>query len=119
MAFVIENRAGSTPRREVSSSSPPMLMDRMREALRSRHYARRTEKTYRHWVKAIHSAHLASGWGRVQLPNALDRKYPNAPVDWRWHWVFPQENRWKNLRTGEEGRHHVLDRGDRGVLRVQ
>jgi hypothetical protein len=19
-----------------------------------------------------------------------------APADWRWQWVFPQENRWKN-----------------------
>jgi integrase len=37
----------------------------------------------------------------------LDRKYPNAPADWRWQWVFPQENRWKNTRTSEEGRHHV------------
>jgi integrase len=41
----------------------------------------------------------------VLLPDALDRKYPGAPIDWRW--VFPQANRWKNRRTGEEGRHHV------------
>lgn len=25
----------------------------------------------------------------------------------RWQWVFPQEHRWKNTMTGEEGRHHV------------
>ncbi|MDF0666524.1 MAG: tyrosine-type recombinase/integrase [Nitrospira sp.] len=43
----------------------------------------------------------------VQLPHALDRKYPNAPKDWRWQWVFPQETRWNNTKTGEEGRHHV------------
>jgi len=43
----------------------------------------------------------------VQLPYALDRKYPNAPKDWRWQWVFPQEKRWKNSKTREEGRHHV------------
>jgi integron integrase len=58
-------------------------------------------------VKAIHEQDLADGWGRVQMPDALDRKYPNAPNDWRWQWVFPQENRWKNLRTAEEGRHHM------------
>ena len=29
----------------------PKLMDRLREALRSRHYSRRTEQTYCHWVK--------------------------------------------------------------------
>ncbi|MGQ9485535.1 MAG: tyrosine-type recombinase/integrase, partial [Desulfosoma sp.] len=30
-----------------------------------------------------------------------------APKEWRWQWVFPQENRWKNQKTGEEGPHHV------------
>jgi integron integrase len=58
-------------------------------------------------VKTIHEADLADGWGRVPLPAALDRKYPSASADWRWQWVFPQANRWKNTRTGEEGRHHV------------
>lgn len=58
-------------------------------------------------VQAIHEKDLADGWGRVLLPDALDRKYPNAPKDWRWQWVFPQETRWKNTKTGEEGRHHV------------
>jgi integron integrase len=58
-------------------------------------------------VKTIHEKDLADGWGRVLLPGALDRKYPNAPADWRWQWVFPQEKRWKNTKTGEEGRHHV------------
>jgi integron integrase len=58
-------------------------------------------------VKTIHEKDLSDGWGRVLMPNALDRKYPNAPADWRWQWIFPQENRWKNTKTGEQGRHHV------------
>lgn len=58
-------------------------------------------------VRAVHERDLAEGWGRVLMPDALDRKYPNAPKDWRWQWVFPQEKRWKNTKTGEEGRHHV------------
>jgi len=58
-------------------------------------------------VKAIHEQDLADGWGCVLLPDALDRKYPNAPKNWRWQWVFPQENRWKNAKTGDQGRHHV------------
>jgi serine/threonine protein kinase len=52
------------------------------------------------------------------LPDAIDRKYPNASKEWRWQWVFPQENRWKNPKTLEEGRHHVthvLNRGPSGV----
>jgi integron integrase len=58
-------------------------------------------------VKTVHDRDLTDGWGRVLLPDALDRKYPNAPREWRWQWLFPQENRWKNPKTGEEGRHHV------------
>ena len=58
-------------------------------------------------AKALHERDLAEGWGRVQMPTALDRKYPNAPADWRWQWVFPQENRWMNPETKEQGRHHV------------
>jgi integron integrase len=40
-------------------------------------------------VKAVHEGDLAVGWGCVLLPDALERKYPNAPRDWRWQWVFP------------------------------
>jgi integron integrase len=58
-------------------------------------------------VKAIHEKDLADGWGHVRMPDALDRKYPNAPAEWRWQWAFPRENRWKNRRTRQEGRHHV------------
>ena len=44
---------------------------------------------------------------RVQLPHALARKYPNAPVEWGWQWVFPQGSRWRNPSSGEQGRHHL------------
>lgn len=58
-------------------------------------------------VKKIHERDLSEGWGRVQMPNALARKYPNASSEWLWQWVFPQENRWYNPATKEEGRHHM------------
>ena len=41
------------------------------------------------------------------MPGALDRKYPNAPGEWSWQWVFPQESRWFNPKTKEQGRHHI------------
>ena len=37
----------------------------------------------------------------------MARKYPNANREWRWQFVFPQELRWRNPQTGEQGRHHV------------
>jgi integron integrase len=58
-------------------------------------------------IKEIHTKDLADGWGRVPLPDALDRKYKSSACDWRWQWVFPQERRWKNPATGEQGRHHT------------
>lgn len=40
-----------------------------------------------------------SFWGRG--------KWPNASAEWRWQWVFPQEKRWINGETREQGRHHI------------
>jgi integron integrase len=58
-------------------------------------------------ARAIHERDLADGWGRVWLPDALARKYPSAPAECRWQRVFPQQRRWTDRRTGEQGRHHV------------
>ncbi len=58
-------------------------------------------------VRKIHDRDLADGYGRVQLPYALARKYPNAAKEWGWQFLFPQEKRWVNPRTGEQGRHHA------------
>jgi len=58
-------------------------------------------------VRSIHDRDLADGWGRVELPDALSRKYPYAAAEWAWQWVFPQERRWRNAQTGEQGRHHI------------
>jgi integron integrase len=57
-------------------------------------------------VKQLHDRDFAEGYGHVQLPEALARKYPSAGTEWRWQWVFPQRSRWRNRNTGEQGRHH-------------
>jgi integron integrase len=56
-------------------------------------------------VKGIHERDLAAGWGRVWLPHLLAKKYPNAPAQWGWQWVFPQTKRWRDPKTEREGRH--------------
>lgn len=58
-------------------------------------------------VKRLHQRDLVEGFGRVEMPYALARKYPNAPAEWGCQFLFPQENRWMNIRTGEQGRHHM------------
>ncbi|OHE64217.1 MAG: integrase [Treponema sp. GWB1_62_6] len=58
-------------------------------------------------IKIIHDHDIADGWGTVLMPAGLDRKYPNGARDWLWQWIFPQERRWLNPKTKEEGRHHM------------
>ena len=58
-------------------------------------------------VRSLHRSDLAAGWGRVLMPYALDRKYPNASREWAWQWVFPQQNRWRDRKSGAQGRHHL------------
>ncbi|MCA9076255.1 MAG: integron integrase [Planctomycetaceae bacterium] len=58
-------------------------------------------------VRLIHEQDIADGYGRVELPHALARKYPNANREWCWQFVFPQERRWRNRKTGDQGRHHI------------
>ena len=57
--------------------------------------------------KRLHEKDLADGYGRVQRPEALSRKYRHADREWNWQGVFPQHQRWRNDETGEQGRHHL------------
>jgi site-specific recombinase XerD len=50
---------------------------------------------------------LAKGYGRVHLPYALERKYPNANREWGWQYVFPSKSLSKDPRSGIVRRHHI------------
>lgn len=58
-------------------------------------------------VKTLHEQDLADGFGTVHLPDALARKYPNAPKEWGWQYVFPARSLSVDPRTGVRRRHHV------------
>ncbi len=58
-------------------------------------------------VRELHTRDLADGFGRVHLPEALDRKYPGAAADWRWQYVFPAGSRGTDPRTNTIRRHHL------------
>src|SRR3989442_3130917 len=58
-------------------------------------------------VRELHRRDLAQGFGRVYLPDALHRKYPNADREWGWQWVFPASQISTDPRSGEHRRHHV------------
>ena len=58
-------------------------------------------------VKFQHEADLKAGTGRVALPYALERKYPNAGKEWGWQWAFPATSHFVDRLTGEQRRHHL------------
>ena len=59
--------------------------------------------------KAVHERDLATGYGDVELPNALAMKYPNAGRQWGWQFVFPSHKFSADPRSGVIRRHHVYE----------
>jgi integron integrase len=60
-------------------------------------------------ARSIHQADLKAGLGRVSLPFALSRKYPNADREWPWQYVFPSTKLSRDPRSGDIKRHHLYD----------
>jgi integron integrase len=59
-------------------------------------------------VRVLHQVDLKEGYGKVELPFALERKYPRAATEWAWQYVFPSRKRSRDPRSGVERRHHLL-----------
>ena len=51
------------------------------------------------------------GLGEVYLPEALARKYPNAPREWHWQYVFPSGRISFDSHSGKGRRHHLHENG--------
>jgi integron integrase len=60
-------------------------------------------------ARLLWEADARAGRGGVQMPYALERKYPRAAASWGWYWVFPQAGHSVCPRTGVERRHHLFD----------
>ena len=56
-------------------------------------------------VRVLHTEDAGHG-SAVELPNALERKYPRAPLEWSWYWVFPARRRYQTAE-GSLRRHHL------------
>jgi len=82
---------------------PERLVDHLR-----RHLAK---------VHSLHQRDLDEGYGRVYLPAALARKYPNADREWGWQYVFPARSRFKDQRSGIERRHHYHETAMQKAMR--
>jgi len=62
-----------------------------------------------HLVRARtqHEEDVGRGAGFVALPHAVARKYPGAPREWAWQWVFPARRTYVERETGQIRRHHL------------
>ncbi len=60
-------------------------------------------------VRALHATDVAAGFGAVWLPHALARKYPKAPSEFGWQYVFPALRRSIDPCDDAERRHHLDD----------
>ncbi len=58
-------------------------------------------------VRRLHQRDLDDGFGKVYLPFALERKYPNECLEFGWQWVFPAARMSRDPRTHEIRRHHI------------
>ena len=58
-------------------------------------------------LRTLHEEDLEQGNGRVYLPHALERKYPNASADFAWQWLFPARQTSVDPVSGVRRRHHV------------
>jgi integron integrase len=60
-------------------------------------------------TKLQHERDVQSGYGRVYLPYALERKYSYAAKEWAWQWVFPARKLSLDPRMGAVRRHHASE----------
>ncbi len=79
-----------------STVLPASLVDELKDHLERVHF--------------LHTEDLEKGCGAVWLPNALARKYPNAPVEWNWQYAFPAAKLSVDPESGKTRRHHVSEK---------
>ncbi len=61
-------------------------------------------------TKKLHDKDFAGGYGEAYLPDALERKYPNAAKEWGWQYVFPSSKLSVDPRSGKIRRHHITEK---------
>ena len=62
-------------------------------------------------VKKVHEMHaqdLKDGYGTVELPYSLEKKFPKAKWETKWQYLFPMAKVSKDPRSDIIRRHHIL-----------
>ena len=66
-------------------------------------------REHRERLRELHARDRTENQPGVELPEALERKWPKAGETFEWFWFFPSRNLLKDHRSGIRRRHHVLD----------
>lgn len=66
-------------------------------------------RAHRERLRELHRLDREARLPGVELPEALERKWPKAGEKFEWFWFFPSRNLLRDHRTGVIRRHHVLD----------
>ena len=66
-------------------------------------------KEHRELLRTLHARDREASLPGVELPEALERKWPKAGEKFTWFWFWPSRNLMRDHRSGIIRRHHVLD----------
>lgn len=58
-------------------------------------------------VRRVQAGDLADGYGEISMPESLQRKYPAAPRELAWWYVFPASQRSRDPISKRIKRHHL------------
>lgn len=61
-------------------------------------------------VQEIHRQDIINGYGTVELPYQLDKKFPNTKYEIKWQYISPMNKVSQDLRSTVIRRHHILDK---------
>ena len=112
----------------------PRLLQRVHEAIRVRHYSRRTEEAYVHWIKRLiyfHGKRHPETMGEAEVTAFLNHLAVARHVaaatqnqalsailflyrqvlgrEWHWQYIFPSQHRSADPEDGVVRRHHLYD----------
>jgi integron integrase len=70
------------------------------------------------FVQKQYMRDLEQGFGSVELPFALARKYPHADKELAWQYIFPSDRLSMDPRSGITRRHHLDPSGLQRAVKV-
>jgi integron integrase len=59
--------------------------------------------------RRLWDADRRGGVSGVEMPNAVEKKYPRAGESWAWFWAFAASAHSTDARTGVMRRHHIYE----------